>query len=315
LIRIAETELAWCDAEMAKAAGELGYEDWREAQERVKKLHVEPGRQAELIVDLAREAIDFLDEHELVTVPELCREVWRVEMMSPRRQRMSPYFTGGETIRVAFPTDGMAHRDKLMSLRGNNVHFVRAVVHHEVIPGHHLQGFMGARHRTWRRTFSTAFYVEGWPLYWEMLLYDLGFCRSPEDRIGMLFWRKHRCARILFSLEYHLGSMSAEEAVEFLIDRVGHERNNAAAEVRRSISGGYRPLYQAAYMVGGLQLRALHRDLVGSGKTTNRAFHDAVLRENSIPIEMVRAALTGQSLERVFTPRWRFYDLSAGEHR
>jgi len=61
-------------------------------------------------------------------------------------------------------------------------------------------------------------------------------------------------------------------------------------------------------MLGGLQLRALHRELVGSGKMTNRAFHDAVLRENSIPIEMVRADLTGQALARDFRSRWRFYD-------
>jgi uncharacterized protein (DUF885 family) len=231
-----------------------------------------------------------------------------MEMMSPERQRQTPYFTGGETISVAFPTDGMSHRDKLMSLRGNNIHFAHATVHHELIPGHHLQGFVTARHRTYRHVFSTPFWVEGWALYWEMLLWDLGFARSPEDRVGMLFWRKHRCARIVFSLGFHLGKMTAPEAVEFLIERVGHERNNAEAEVRRSVGESYGPLYQAAYMLGGLQLRALHEELVGSGKMTNRAFHDAVLKENSIPIEMVRADLTGQELGRDFRSCWRFYD-------
>jgi uncharacterized protein (DUF885 family) len=126
----------------------------------------------------------------------------------------------------------------------------------------------------------------------------------------MLFWRKHRCARIIFSLSYHTEEMTAEEAIDFLVERVGHERNNATAEVRRSIAGGYGPLYQAAYLLGGLQLRALHRDLVGSEKMTNRAFHDAVLRQGSIPIEMVRAALTEVALTREFTSSWRFYDLT-----
>jgi len=308
LIEIAHREFAWCDAEMDKAAGALGFSDWRKALDHVKSLHVAPGKQPELIRDLAREAVAFLDERDLVTVPPLCREIWRMEMMSPERQRMTPYFTGGETITVAFPTDGMSHKDKLMSLRGNNVHFAHAAVHHELIPGHHLQGFMTARHRTHRRVFSTPFWVEGWALYWEMLLWDLEFARSPEDRVGMLFWRKHRCARIVFSLGFHLGRMTAPEAVEFLVERVGHERNNAEAEVRRSVGGSYGPLYQAAYMLGGLQLRALHKELVGSGKMTNRAFHDAVLKENSIPIEMVRADLTGQELGRDFRSNWRFYD-------
>jgi len=38
----------------------------------------------------------------------------------------------------------------------------------------------------------------------------------------------------------------------FLVDRVGHERENAAGEVRRSFKGDYGPLYQAGYMLGGL---------------------------------------------------------------
>jgi hypothetical protein len=311
LIEIAHREFEWCDAEMDKAAKALGFADWRKAQDRVKSLHVEPGKQPELIRDLAREAVAFLDQRRLVTIPPLCREIWRMEMMSPERQKQTPYFTGGETITVAFPTDGMSHKDKLMSLRGNNAHFAHATVHHELIPGHHLQGFMTARHRTHRRVFATPFWGEGWALYWEMLFWDLGFARSPEDRVGMLFWRKHRCARIVFSLSFHLKKMTAPEAVEFLIERVGHERNNAEAEVRRSVGGAYGPLYQAAYMLGGLQLRALHKELVGSGKMTNRAFHDAVLKQNSIPIEMVRAALTGQKLGRDFRSRWRFYDALA----
>jgi uncharacterized protein (DUF885 family) len=202
----------------------------------------------------------------------------------------------------------MDHADKLMSLRGNNIHFARATVHHELIPGHHLQGFMTQRCKPHRGLFSTPFWGEGWALYWEMLLWDEGFARSPEDRIGMLFWRKHRCARILFSLGFQLGDLTPDECIDLLIDRVGHERANATAEVRRSVQGGYGPLYQAAYMLGGLQLRALHRELVGSGAMTNREFHDAVLRQGSIPVELVRAALTGEAPERDFTTRWRFYD-------
>ena len=44
-------------------------------------------------------------------------------MMTPERQRVNPFFTGGEVIQVSFPTAGMEHDDKLMSMRGNNRHF------------------------------------------------------------------------------------------------------------------------------------------------------------------------------------------------
>ncbi len=309
LIEIAEREFDWCDREMAKASQELGFGDaWRRAQEHVKNLHVEPGEQPKLIADLAHEAVEFLEKRRLLTIPELCKETWRMRMMSAERQKVNPYFTGGEVISVSYPTHDMSHEDKLMSMRGNNIHFSRATVHHELIPGHHLQGFMSARYRTHRGIFRTPFWVEGWALYWEMLLWDLEFPRSAADRVGMLFWRKHRCARIIFSLSFHLTKMTAPEAIDFLVERVGHERRNATAEVRRSVQAGYSPLYQCAYMLGGLQIRSLHRALVGSGKMTDRAFHDAVLRENAIPIEMIRASLMKQELTPGFKTSWRFAD-------
>ncbi len=64
--------------------------------------------------------------------------------------------------------------------------------------------------------------------------------------------------------------MTPEQCVDFLVERVGHERSAAAAEVRRSIMGNYGPLYQAAYMLGGLQIRAMHKEFVQSGQMTNR---------------------------------------------
>jgi len=72
------------------------------------------------------------------------------------------------------------------------------------------------------------------------------------------------------------------------------------------VAGDYSPLYQAAYMLGGLQFRALYRELVDSGRMTPRAFHDAVLRGGSTPVEMVRARLTGQQLSADHRPAWRF---------
>jgi uncharacterized protein (DUF885 family) len=141
-----------------------------------------------------------------------------------------------------------------------------------------------------------------------MLLWDLGFPKTPEDRVGMLFWRMHRAARIIFSLNVHLGKMTPQQAIDFLVERVGHERANAEAEVRRSFNGTYPPLYQAGYMLGGLQLRALYRELVESGKLTPRQFHDAVLQSGRMPIEMLRARLTGQPLTRDYVASWRFAD-------
>jgi uncharacterized protein (DUF885 family) len=308
LVQIAEREFAWCQAELRKASREMGYgDDYMKAIEVVKGKYVEPGKQPALIAALAREAIDYVEKNSLVTVPPLAKETWRMEMMTPERQLVAPFFLGGETILVAYPTSGMTHEQKMMSLRGNNPHFARAVTHHELIPGHHLQQFMTTRYRPYRELFRTPFWGEGWALYWEFLLWDRGFSKTPEDRIGALFWRSHRAARIIFSLNFHLEKMSPQEAVDLLVEKVGHERENALAEVRRSFSGDYGPLYQIAYMIGGLQFHNLHKEFVGSGKMSDRQFHDAILKEGAIPVTMVRAILARQKLDKAGPPPWRFY--------
>ncbi len=309
LIAIANKEFAWCEDQMKRASRDLGYgDDWHKALEHVKNLYVEPGKQPELIRELANEAIAFLDKNDLITIPPMARETWRMEMMSPARQLVNPFFTGGETISVSYPVASMSYEQKMMTMRGNNIPFSRATVFHELIPGHELQGYMASHFRPYRSSVGgTPFVTEGWSLYWELLLWDMKFQKTPEDRVGALFWRMHRCARIIFSLSFHLGKMTPEECINFLVDRVGHERANAAGEVRRSFGGGYGPLYQAAYLLGGLQLYSLHKELVASGKMTNRQFHDAVLKENRIPIEMIRADLTGQKLGRDFVSTWKFY--------
>ena len=309
LIAIAEHEYAFSLSEAKKAAREMGFGDnWHAAMEKVKDTYVEPGKQPDLIRDLEIQAEAFFDAHDWVTIPPLAREDWRMEMLSPDRQKVSPFFLGGDQILVSYPTADMTEDDKLMSMRGNNPHFSHATVFHELNPGHHLQGFMQARYNTHRRIFSTPFWSEGQSLYWEMFVWDHGFDASPEDRIGALFWRMHRSARIIFSLNFHLGKMTPDQAIQFLVDTVGFERANAEGEVRRSFNGTYSPLYQAGYMLGGLQLRALHHELVDSGKMTERAFHDAVLEGGAMPITMVRARLEKLPLTRDGAAPWRFAD-------
>ena len=308
LMALAEKELAFGEAELRAAAAEMGYgNDWHAAMEKVKTMYVAPGEQTAMVRRMAQEAIDYVEDNKLVTVPEVARRAWRMDMLSPERQLISPFFLGGDTILVSYPTDDMTHDQKLMTMRGNNPHFSRATVQHELIPGHHLQLFMADRYQPQRRAFDSPFFVEGWAVYWEMLLYERKFAVKPEDRIGMMFWRNHRAARILFSLGFHMGKITPEQAVDMLIKRVGHEPDNARAEVRRSFNGDYPPLYQAGYMIGALQLRTWKQELVDGGKMNVLDYHDGILMGGMLPIEMVRARLKGEKIGRDFKPTWRFY--------
>jgi hypothetical protein len=308
LLEIGNREYAWCEAEMKKASREMGFgDDWMKALDTVKNAYVPRGEQPTLIRNLALEAEAYLAKHDLITVLPLAKDIWRMQMMTPERQRVNPFFTGGETISVSYPTNTMSQEDSLTSMRGNGIHVSRATVHHELIPGHHFEGFMQDRFNAHRELFSTPFRREGWALYWEMLLWDLGFPRSPEDRIGMLWWRMHRAVRIIFSMNFHLGRWTPEQCIDFIVTRGGHERFTATGEVRRSLAGDYSPLYQAAYMMGGLQIRSLYKDLVETKKMTAKQFHDTIMKAGNMPIEMLRAVLTGQPLTPDYRAAWKYY--------
>jgi hypothetical protein len=312
LIALAEKEFAWADAEMLKASREMGFGDnWKAAMDKVKDMHAPPGGQPVVIRDLMHEAVDYLRRHDLITVPAVAAESFHMSMMSPERQLVNPFFTGGARITVSYPTNTMTYDQRLQSMRGNATAFSHATAHHEMIPGHNLTGYLGARYAGYRANLgaNTPFFGEGWALYWELVLYDKGFNDTPEERIGALFWRMHRCARIIFSLNFHLGRWSPQEAIDFLVDRVNFEPDNATAEVRRSFdpSAGYSALYQAAYLLGGLQLRGLRQELVESGRMSEKAFHDRIVIQGSMPIALHRLAIVPEPLRRDMEVDWRFY--------
>ncbi|KAH6960412.1 hypothetical protein DER45DRAFT_482337 [Fusarium avenaceum] len=311
LIKIGNQEFKWCEKEMIKQSEALGYgKDWKKALEHVKNDYVDPGKQTEYVRSLVVEGSRFVTERDLVTVPPLSNATWRMIMIDAERQKVSPFFLGGPTIQVSYPVVSMEHDLKLMVMRGNNKHFARATAFHEMFPGHRLQLYMADRYNSHRKEmFDTPFFVEGWALYWEFLFYDRDdFHHSPENRIGALWWRMHRCLRIIFSLKFHLGEMTAQEAVDLLVERINHERSTAEGEVRRSVEGTYSPLYQAGYMLGALQLWKLREMAVGDGKLSQKEYHDTILRTGGLPIEMVKALIMKDELSKDFKAEWKFYD-------
>jgi hypothetical protein len=311
LIEIGNQEFAWCEKEMIAQSQALGYgDDWKAALKHVKEDHVAPGKQTELVRNLVVEGSNFVTERDLVTIPTLANSTWRMIMLSAESQKIAPFFLGGPVIQVAYPVVQMEHDLKQMVMRGNNRHFARATAFHEMFPGHRLQLYMMERYNSHRKDlFYTPFFVEGWSLYWEMLFYHRDdFHTSPEGRIGALWWRMHRCLRIIFSLSFHLGEMTAQEAVDLLVDRISHERSTAEGEVRRSVAGDYSPLYQAGYMLGALQLWKLRETVVDSGKLSEKEFHDAVLKTGVLSIEMVKALSLNDELDKGFKTKWKFYD-------
>ena len=146
LIAIGWREFEWIEARFREVSQRMGFgDDWQAALEHVKTLAPPPGEKPWVIFDIAKYSEAFVDSMDAVTIAPLAAEIWRLEMQTPERQLINPFFTGGEVTRVSYPTDGMTHDEKLMSMRGNTPSFNFATVHHELIPGHHYQGFMTDR--------------------------------------------------------------------------------------------------------------------------------------------------------------------------
>ncbi|MFM9872208.1 MAG: DUF885 family protein, partial [Fimbriimonadaceae bacterium] len=95
--------------------------------------------------------------------------------------------------------------------------------------------------------------------------------------------------------------------VKMLTDVVGHEQSTAEGEVRRSFGGSYPPLYQAAYMLGALQLWQMRRELVDSGKIREKEFHDQILHMGNMPWAIARNYLDGEPITKNPKP-WKFYN-------
>ena len=107
----------------------------------------------------------------------------------------------------------------------------------------------------------------------------------------------HRCARIIFSLKFHMGQWSPQESVDFLVDRVGHERDNATAEVRRSFerrSTDSRSIRRRTCSAA-CSCAACARELVDTKIMTNKQFHDEIMRQGNMPIALIRLAVTQAS--------------------
>ena len=140
-----------------------------------------------------------------------------------------------------------------------------------LIAGHHLQGWDD---RPLQGLPPFRYALLGGGQLASCALGPLASC-SPEERVGMLFWRMHRCARIIFSLSYHLGNWTPQQCINFLVDPLA--MSSANAEGRNTpFFHGVRAALPDCQAIGGLQFMALKRELVDSHRMTYRQYHDAI---------------------------------------
>ena len=170
---------------------------------------------------------------------------------------------------------------------------VPALSLHEAVPGHHLQIALQQELEIapFRRNFAffTAF-TEGWGLYAESLGRDMGLYDTPERRMGELSYQMWRASRLVVDTGLHAFGWDKSRAIRFMRENTALTEANIEAEVNRYISW---PGQALGYMIGRLKILELRQraEAALGDRFDVRRFHDAVLRNGSIPLDVLESEI------------------------
>lgn len=176
-------------------------------------------------------------------------------------------------------------------------------VYHEGIPGHHLQIGQAVYNRSelnsWRRLLGgTSGHAEGWALYAERLMQQLGYLDDPADRLGMLDGQRMRAARVVLDIGVHLGKprldgmgkWDADYALEFMRQNVNMSDEFVQFEVNRYLGWpGQAPSYKVGQRIWE-QVRDSYRAQQGDAFDIKQ-FHKRALDLGGVRLDTLRTAL------------------------
>ncbi|GAA1404764.1 DUF885 domain-containing protein [Oerskovia paurometabola] len=188
----------------------------------------------------------------------------------------------------------------------------KTTVYHEGVPGHHLQCGQAVAARdtlnSWRRLACwVSGHGEGWALYAERLMADLGYLDDPGDRLGMLDGQRMRAARVVLDIGVHLGLDAPEEwrgdsedprwdadkAWEFLKANVNMDESFVRFELNRYLGWpGQAPSYKVGQRLWEQTRDAARAAAEARGEEFDvKAFHERALNLGSVGLDVLRGAL------------------------
>lgn len=246
---------------------------------------------------LSDEAVAAMKEHFEIPAP-----MDRLECMIAPTQEGGIYYTG--------PSDDFSRPGRMWwSVPAGEDEFTTwaetTTVYHEGVPGHHLQVATAMMNRAnlnlWRRSFCwTSGHGEGWALYAEKLMEELGFLDDPGDHLGMLDMQRMRAARVVFDIGYHCGfempesegggAWDPERGYAFLAKHLNISEGQRRFEFTRYLGWpGQAPAYKVGQRIWE-QIRAEHEEREGADFDL-RAFHTRALKLGSMGLDTLRDAL------------------------
>ena len=289
------------DADMARRANEMqGTKDWRAVLEELHADHpTTPEEMRQGYEEWTERARQYLIDRELVTMID--GERCLVEPSPPFQRPMlavasyssppafKPSLTGH--FFVPYPPEGTSDEDVQKRLQTNSYTIIPTIAVHEAYPGHHWHLVtMQSNPRPLRKVLSTSYFTEGWGLYTELMMMQEGFYNDPKHELGVADARIFRAARIVVDTSLHIGDMSFDEAVRFMMESTGFSEPTARAEVGRYCSW---PTQASSYLTGSLEIERMRARYFDEGRGDLRSFHDRLARSGALPIGLAERALMG----------------------
>ncbi len=190
-----------------------------------------------------------------------------------------------------------------------------SIAYHEGFPGHHLQCGLQVTFRErlskLQRLEGYSGYAEGWALYCERLMHELGYYEKPDYLLGMLSCQMMRACRVVIDIGCHLElpipedapfhpgeRWSFELAVEMLETMAGMPRDHAESEVTRYFGW---PAQAIAYNVGERLIVSLRREMEAREGEAFRLkdFHNRVLGCGNVALDRLRDIVLSETLAEV----------------
>ena len=305
-----QAELERLDAEMSALAREAtGNADYVEVLRRDDEHHppTEPAM-LEAYTEWTAKARDFLAATGLVTLPEgetcavVPSPVFQRPVLGVASYIAPPAFSDRQRghFFVPFAPDGAPEDEIQARLSNNSYGGIPTTAVHETYPGHHWHLVMRKRNPSAiRRVYSTPYFSEGWALYAERVMRERGFFLNPLHVLQHLNATLFRAARIVVDTSLHLGEMSYEEGVSFMVERAALPEPVAKAEVGRYC---WWPTQASSYLTGCLEILGMRsRYLAARGfkgvapsdvpVAAVRDFHNAITSSGSLPLGLADRAV------------------------
>ena len=254
----------------------------------------------ELFIRFADEAEAFVREAGIATLPpERTLDIVLTPATAGPAQRIGfvdpapPFDPTGRTV-LSIPTieDTLPEAEKEDFYRSFNNHFNKAIIVHELFPGHYMQAKIAAANpRPARSLFPYEPYIEGWATLVEKIALDAGWDdRNRLTYLAHLRKRLENANRAYTSVQVHCNGWTEEQVMRFSV-----EESLVAPQFAKSLWGRLErsPMQVTSYFIGAdLLRRILESEKARLGEAFDvRAFNDAVLRAGPVPFDLIGEVL------------------------